>query len=307
MKQISFFILVLILLLGNPPKISAQAIQEENWGVKAGLVVNLGSHVNQIGVSVNAYGTYAFGQLNLGNSTTFSFSNLAKRKKFWENRITLGAMILGGKRDNESDFIWGGLHHQTRYQNAIGYNYLWYKDNRQSSQKSGGWTLQLSDFQLFFENDIFAGFGRDKFRTGHLQLAYRYDDFVFNTGIQLWTGETRGSRWEKTNLDKCPSGFRILEDLPYGRTSHGIFYVGANYKLPYENFASARIGFDSEQVRHAFQNRLSHDLLLLPKKVERKTPHYPRLNEDGCPVFFKDDIRKTRFYSQLGLNNIWSY
>ncbi|MEJ6798172.1 MAG: polymorphic toxin type 23 domain-containing protein [Crocinitomicaceae bacterium] len=302
----------LLLALAMPYVISlntafSQAFQESTWGLKAGLVMNVGAHTNQIGLRLNGYVNYSFTQINLENTTTFSLTNIAKRSKMWENRIALGGMLLAGTRSQQEDFVWGGLHHQSNYRHALGYNYLWYRDNSQTSQNSGGWTIQSSGFQLLFENDIFAGTGRDKYRTGHLQLAYQYEDFVFQTGIKLWTGETRGSRWEKIHLDKCPSGFRILADLPYGKTSHGIFYFGANYKLPYSNFASARIGIDSEQVRHTFQNRLSHDMILLPKGIERKTPHYPRLNEDGYPVFFKADIRKSRFYGQLGLNNVWSY
>jgi Bacterial toxin 23 len=285
----------------------AQAVQQKNWGLKLGLVLNLGSHVNQFGIKANVYGQYAFGQINLENTCTYSFTNLAKRNKLWENRLALGGMLLGGTRSKDTSFVWDALQHQTAYNNAIGYNFIWYRDNKESSQNSGGWTIQSSGFQLYFENDIFAGTGQDKFRTGHLQLAYQYEDFDFQLGIKLWTGETRGSRWDKVHLDKCPSGFRILEDLPYGKTSHGIFYLGANYKLPYYNIASAQLGFDSEQVRHIFQNRFSHDLILLPKSIERKTPHYPRLSEDGCASFEKKDMRKTKFYGQFGLNNVWSY
>lgn len=286
---------------------ASQVYEEKNWGIKAGIILNIGTHSNQLGFRFNAYANYAFAQINLQNTSTFSFSNLANRKNMLENRFSLGALLLGGKKNQEADFIWDGLRHQTKYQNAIGYNYLWYRDNQQTSQNSGGWTIQSSGFQLFFENDIFAGTGRDKFRTGHLQLAYRHKEFVFQTGVQLWTGETRGSRWEKVHLDKCPSGFRILEDLPYGKTSHGVFYGGISYKYENGNFISARLGIDSEQVRHAFQNRLSHDLILLPKTVERKTPHYPRLSQEGCPVFFKEDIREAKFYGQIGLNPVWSY
>ncbi len=285
----------------------AQSYQDKNWGARLGLVINIGTHTNQIGLKANVYANYAFAQINLENSSTFSLNNIGSRKKMWENRLAFGALLMGGTRDKDTSFIWGGLQHQTAYKNAIGYNYLWYRDNKQTSQNSGGWTIQSSGFQVFFENDIFAGTGRDKFRTGNLMLAYQYQDYNFNMGIKLWTGETRGSKWEKVHLDKCPSGFRILEDLPYGKTSHGIFSIGAQYKLPFGNYALAQIGIDSEQVRHVFQNRLSHDLILFPKSVERKTPHYPRLSEDGCAIFEKKDMRKNRFYGQIGTNSVWSY
>lgn len=300
-----FFFLFPLLL----SKISAdaQSYESKYWGVKLGVVAHLGTHVNQFGLRINAYATYAFTQVNIENTTTLSLTQLGGRKKLVENRVGLGTLLLGGIKNINTDFIWGTLHHQTSFKNALGYTYLWYRDNRSTSQNSGGWTLQSGNFQLFFENDIFAGTGRDKYRTGHLQIAYQQRDYSFQLGVQLWTGETRGSVWNKTPQENTPNGYRSLEKLPFGKTSHGILYAGLNYHLPATNFLSARIGFDSEQVRHVFQNRISHDLVFLPQKVERKTPHYPRLNADGTPVFSKKEMRKTRFYSQFGVNPLWSY
>ncbi|MDG2464130.1 MAG: hypothetical protein P8M61_03505, partial [Crocinitomicaceae bacterium] len=93
-----------------------QAFQESNWGVKAGLVMNVGAHTSQIGLRLNGYINYSFAQVNLENTTTFSLTNLAKRNKMWENRLALGGIILAGTRSQQEDFVWGGLHHQTNYQ-----------------------------------------------------------------------------------------------------------------------------------------------------------------------------------------------
>jgi hypothetical protein len=303
--KIFLYCLPPLLFLKN--KAEAQVFTDKNFGIKLGIVANFGTHVNQFGLQLNSYLNFNFVQINVGNTTTFSFTNLANRQNLIENRLSLGALILGGKKNQTSDFIWDGLRHQTSFQNAIGYNYLWYRDNKASNQNSGGWSVQFSNFQIFFENDIFAGTGRDKFRTGHLMIAYKYQDFNFQLGTKLWTGETRGSEWRKVHLNKCPSGFRILEDLPYGKTSHGILYGGISYNLQNGNTLNGQLGLDSEQVRHIFQNRLSHDMILFPKQIERKTPHYPRLDEFGCPVFFKEDMKKNKFYLQTGLNNTWSY
>jgi hypothetical protein len=285
----------------------SQEYTNKTIGLKLGILANFGSHSNQIGVQLNTYLNYGFAQLNAGNTLTFSFTNLANRKYFVENRSSLGLLLLGGRKRMESDFMWDGLRHQTKYENAVGYNFLWYRDNSGTSQNSGGWTAQFSNFQVFFENDIFAGTGKDKYRTGHLMLGYRYKEFNFQFGTKLWTGETAGSDWRKIHLDNCPSGFRLLEDLPYGKTSHGIAYGGLAYKMPSGNYITSQLGIDSEQVRHLFQNRLSHDMILFPKKMERKTPHYPRLDDFGCPVFFKEDAKKDKIYFKMGLNSVWSY
>jgi hypothetical protein len=54
-------------------------------------------------------------------------------------------------------------------------------------------------------------------------------------------------------------------------------------------------------VRHVFQNKLFHDLPFLPKKYQNQTPHYPRLNTEGLPVFTKNEVRKDKFYFSLGM------
>ncbi len=305
--NIHFNNILFVVFISTSLNVHSQQVTLDNAGIKIGLILNFGSHVNQLGVKIDAFANYQFFQINIGNSTTYSLNNLGTRKRFFENRLSLGASILGGKKNMEPDFIWGGLRHQTNYSNAIGYNYIWYRDNIGTSQNSGGWTFQLSHFQLFFENDIFAGTGRDKYRTGHLMLSYRNKNANFQLGTKLWTGETRGSEWVKTKSSACPNGFRILENLPFGKTSHGIFYGGITYLLPYGNTINGQIGIDSEQIRHGFQNKISHDLILFPKFIERKTPHYPRLDENGCIVHNKESIRKDKLYIQIGLNNLWSY
>jgi hypothetical protein len=50
-----------------------------------------------------------------------------------------------------------------------------------------------------------------------------------------------------------------------------------------------------------------HDLVFLPKKIERNTPHYPRVDSHGCTTFDPELRRKDRIYLQLGINNNWSH
>ena len=107
-------------------------------------------------------------------------------------------------------------------------------------------------------------------------------------------------------MDKCPSGVRCLDELPYGKTSHGIISFGASRKIVYNQIVTLKSGYDSEGTRHIVQNRVGHDLIFLPKGIQRNTPHYPRLNEDGMPVYTKKDVRKNRFFYQVNLNEVWS-
>lgn len=280
----------------------AQSFESSRFGGSIGLLVNIGSHERSVGISAKAYYQDYFYQFNLGTTFTRNTLSFGNRRKFWESRTYGGLVLLAGKRETVRDFELDGLNHQSNYNYGISYNYLIYSDNAGTSQLSGGWGLHLKAFSLRFENDVFGGQARDRFRTGHLIATYRLEQFKFSTGLYIWTGETRGSTWIKLAGEKMPGGYRSLEDLPYGRTSHGILYGGIQANIPGGNYVHLRAGLDSENIRHAFQNRFTHDLILLPKSVERNTPHYPRLDENGCPVFEKSKVRKDRFYLQFGMN-----
>jgi len=266
----------------------------------------MGTHVNNVGISVNTYYQAYFCQVNLGSTFTLNDYSYGSRKNFIESRSSLGLVLLAGKKELTPDFQLNGLLHNSTYNYGVSYNYVFYFDNAGTSQLSGGWGAHLKNLSILFENDVFGGQAKDRFRTGHFTVNYRYQDLKFTTGLYLWTGETANSVWQKVPLDQCPSGFRILEDLPYGRTSHGILYGGISMNLGLGQSGNFRVGWDSERVRHAVQNRFTHDLIFLPKSFKRNTPHYPRLDPNGCAVFDDSLIRKDKFYMQFGLNENWS-
>lgn len=273
-------------------------------GIQTGLVVNVGTHELAFGVLLKGFVGFDYAQLNLGNTFSWKFYSLGGRKRFFENRTYAGAALMAGKNNSIVDFELDGLGHQTQRDFGVAFNYLVYTDNAGTSQLSGAWGLHIKNVSIRFENDVFGGQAKDRFRTGILSVSYRQDWYKINAGMYIWTGETRGSFWEKSATSgKMPGGYRSLEDLPYGKTSHGIFYGGVQFLLPYGNIANLRIGADSEHFRHFLQNRLIHDLMFLPEKVKRNTPHYPRLDENGCPVFEKESVRKDKYFLQFGLND----
>lgn len=280
-----------------------QSFANNRYGSTIGLVMDFGTHVKSFGIVAKAYYTDYFYQFNISSSLTFNTFSYGNRKKFIENRNALGLILLAGKKESRADFVIDGLNHNTAYNYGVGFNYLWYFDNIGTTQVSGGWSAHIKNTSLYFENDVFGGQARDRFRTGYLVGSYKLENVKIQLGSFIWTGETRGSTWIKAPMLKMPNGYRSLEDLPYGKTSHGTAFVGLQMRLPYGQMAHLRYGIDSENVRNWFQNRLVHDLVLLPKKVERNTPHYPRLDENGCPVFDDADVRKTRFFMQFGLND----
>jgi hypothetical protein len=284
-------------------------------GAKVGVVINLGSHVNGFGINSSVFYSDYFYQINFGLQNKFNILSYGNRKLFTENRIAFGGLILGGKKNNSVDFDFHSLNHNTNYQYALGFNYLWYFDEVGTSQKSGSWSIHANQFSLLFENDVFGGQARDRFRSGILQISFRTNEIKYFTNLYIWTGETKNSSWIKEKTHIHPNGYRILEHLPYGKTSHGILNLGVLLNgsdltfqkrfLKSENY-SIKLGIDSEQIRHFFQNKISHDLILLPGKINRNTPHYPRLDEEGKPVFEKQKIRKNKVFFQFSTNENWS-
>ena len=291
-----FFILLL------SPLSFSQNYFNEHFGGSIGIVASFGTHTNKVGLSFNAFWTDFFVQTNINSQLSFNFNHLGNRKKFWEMRNSAGIMLLGGKKETMIDFQMNGLNHQTKYNYAVGFNYILYTDNVGTSQRSGAFGVHIKDFSIIHENDVFGGQAFDRYRTAQVLFSYRYLDYKFGVGIELWTGKTRNAPFYPMRNNKMRGGYKDLENMKYGKTSHGILYGSVIYNLPYQQNVFVKAGIDSEQIRHAVQNRFIHDLIFLPKKVKHNSPHYPRLDKDGCPVFKKERIRPNRLYLQLGSN-----
>lgn len=297
--------LSIFLLAGSA---NAQNYFSEHFGGSVGVVLNLGTHVDAVGINVKGYYTDYFVQLNTGTTFSFHPKSYGGRANFWESRTVFGAVLLGGKREQAINPMLDGLNHQTPYNLGIAYNFILYYDNVNTTQTSGAWGFHINRFSIMHENDFFGGRGEDRYRTGIAMINYRYQDWQFSAGLYIWTGDSRHGRWEKLSMKNCPNGFCILEDQPYGKTSHGIMYGSVTRHFDYGQNATMRIGVDSEHFRHAFQNRTFHDIFFLPQGLfKRSTPHYPRLDEHGCPTFDKENVRKDRFYFQLNANDNWSF
>lgn len=284
-----------------------QIFRDNGWGAQIGITANLGTHINQFGLKIQGYYNYEFVQINAGNQFLINATNLANRKNYIENRINIGAVFLAGKRNSTPTFILDGLNHQTEYDYGLGYNYLWYLDNADSYQVSGGFGFHVKQFSLLLENDIFSGNGRDRFRTSFTQLNYHNEMFNIKLNTQLWTGETWGTELQNLEENPYPKGYKDLRNTLYGRKSHGILSVGIDYHLFYGNSLSALVGIDSEKIRNGLQNRFMHDKPFIPKNWRKPNVHYPMLDKKGHPVHDKDAAKKSMFYFQFGLNQPTTY
>lgn len=282
---------------------AAQSRWTPHVGVKATLLIAFGSHQNTFGVKLDSYVGNQYLQINAGLTSRYFLTNLGNRKSFGELRISTGAVVMFGKPNNPINMDWDGVLHQTSSSYSIGYAHYWYLDRVGTSQRSGAWNLGIKRVDILLENDVFAGQAKDRFRTGSLVVSYRDSLYKASLGLTIWTGETAGTYWDRTPLPGAPNGMRDLTGKPYGKLNHGILYGEMKHRFVGMQTAGARLGWDSEQIRHVFQNKISHDLVLFPKSMKRNTPHYPRLNDAGNNVFSRKEARKPRFYFQTFLND----
>jgi hypothetical protein len=300
--RIKFFSILIL-----PLSLNAQLFKSPEFGWNTVISLQFGTHINSIGIQVNSYFTDRNYQLNFGEQLSFRISDLGQRMHFFQSRMSTGLVLLTGKQSTQRDFQLNGLYQNTKRNYGIAYNYIWYEDNKGSTQLSGGWGLHLKKISILVENDIFGGQGKDRFRTGSFDVSYRDSIWKFHAGFSIWTGETQHTDWQKITFSGCPNGYRSLEDTHFGKTSHGIGYVGLDYAFWSYQWLACKVGIDSERLRHQLQNRMLHDLIWLPKYLPRKTPHYPMLDENGCPVFEKWDARESNLFLEGGINTNWSY
>jgi hypothetical protein len=291
-------VIVFLFFFGN---LHGQFYASLKSGVQLSILYQVGSHQKGVGLRINAYCQSKFVQLNSAASLTYYYKSYGERKRFFENKNELGLVCFFGRENQFFDWQLSTMSHQTRHNWAISYSSIWYNDNSGTSQRSGAFGLQLKKISLILENDAFAGIATDRFRTGIFRVDYKDSLVKFGTGIYLWTGETNGVS-AKTIPGFPLKKYKDISTLPYGKTSHGIWYGQLQFLVSNAQYIQLKLGLDSEEIRNSLQNRFLHDLPFLPRKYQNQTPHYPRLNKDGLPLFTTIDTRKSRLYFSVGLN-----
>ena len=298
--------LVTIVIMLLPTLSKTQTIEKNGWGIKGGVSINLGTHIQRIGIMFQGYYFDSFIQGNIGTQSYYNFRTLGPKVKSWEIVPNIGVHAYWGSQENSffnPDFSTISIQSQSPY--AIGYSFKYYWDTKGTSQPSGLITVNIKNVIFSTENDIFVMAGEDKYRTGSLTLQYHNDMFSFYITSLMWTGARNKTKLIKSSDYPAPFGYLNISESKYGRISHGTLAIGARYSMNYHQTASAEIGFDSERIRHFFQNKVIHDMPMFPKKWNKAdNPHYPMLKEDGTPYLFKegDKLRKTKFYFQTGIN-----
>jgi hypothetical protein len=271
----------------------------QTGGIALKASINIGSHIQGVGLGIHGYLTFNHIQCTAGNDISFYLKSLGGRKCFWENRSYAGLFYGGGKAASISDFEWGNAVNYSKYTHQFGYSYLFYADNARTSQSSGAFAFEAHRNRLYFENDFFAGQGKDRFRTANLVFRHRELFYALTFGVRIWTGETSGVGAQQALVKGKTSYFKDLSNLSYGQTSHGILYVGTEYLVGLGQVLKFQCGMDAEGVRNVFQNNIGHAACLHLDKS--KAVKYPRLDGFGNPTFERGSVKSSETFFQLSL------
>jgi hypothetical protein len=271
------------------------------FGAQFSVVYQMGSHQKSIGLRANAFCQTKFFQVNSSSSLTYFPKSYGDRRNFIQNKNEIGAVCFFGAKNQFLSNQLSVLSHESRHDYSISFASIWYNDNARTSQRSGAFGIQVKKISLILENDAFAGIATDRFRTGFFQVKYKDSLFNFGSAVYIWTGETSGVSAKRipNSMDK---NYKDLSTLPFGRTSHGIWYVEGEMRVANSQLFQLKLGVDSEEIRNSVQNRFFHDLPFLPRRYQNQTPHYPRLNKDGLPVFTANEAKKVKNYFSVGFN-----
>ena len=286
-------IFLVLLIVFSKKSSTAQQYREGNFGINVGVVLALGTHFDRFGISLNSYYQKDAVQINSALKFYFNAKNLGPNQQYVEGVASLGVVYSYGAKDTNVNYFYTPISNQSPQKNSVGYAYNYYFNTIKTSQFTGTISIQVSDFNLIAENDIFAQPILDRFRTGAFLFQYRKDKFLYGINTTLFTGQM-GQRVTDENY---PFN-HVYENTvggKYTESSHGLLSAQVQYAGDYYQTYQGNIGVDSERIRHAIQNRLIHDMLSVWKHINA---HIPMLDIDGNQYLFKDGqkIKPMKFY-----------
>jgi hypothetical protein len=279
--------------------------RQQSFFANAGINLSLGTHINRIGVVLNAGYIVDHFQANAEARAYFNLRNLGPKKKYAEMTASLGVLYGYGKMNTWYNPFYNSVSNQTGYKYAFAYSYNRYWNKIRTSQGTGIIALQFDKITVINENDLFAPPSLDAFRTGGLLVQFQQDN-LFQAAISsaMWTGKMGF----KTASDDKHFRFGCYMDTTgtiYGNYSHGILSAQLKYYAGYGQNAQVNIGIDAEQVRNVIQNEVTHDMSFLPKKwIKNKNCHIPMLDDKDEQYLFKEvqKIKPAKFFFELGGN-----
>jgi len=281
---------------------NAQQYQEGKVGINIGVIFSIGTHIDRFGGVINAYYKTDHFQINPEFRVYFNAKNLGPNKPSIETILSLGAVYSYGSTDTLSNDFYNPVSNQTQHKNSFGYAYRLYFNDIKTSQKTGLISVEVDHINLIAENDLFAEPKLDRFRTGAFLLKYQKDNYQFAINTSLFTGKMG----ERITDENYPFN-HVYENTAGGKYtefSHGLLSAQFKYVDAFYQTYQVNAGIDSERVRHAIQNRLIHDILVLPKLTGNINAHVPMLDNKGKQYLFKEGqkVKPMKFYMNGFMN-----
>lgn len=278
-------------------KIQAQLEQGQNYGFNVGLVSAIGTHTHRFGVVIQGYYIYNFVQVNTSFRLYDNFKDLGPKGEHPEISAALGACFGYGKKNNEHNPFISSISNQMGYRNSIAYSYNVWLNKIKTSQVTGILALQFDHFSVIAENDLLAKPMLDRFRTGAFLLQYQNENFQYAVNCTMWTGQYRESVKNDSLFPYI--GYMSNNGGTYTDLSHGLLSAQIKYANEYGQYLQGNVGMDAEQVRDVMQNRLVHDMPLIPKKWNKaQNLHMPMIDSEGNQYLYRKNqkIRKPGLY-----------
>lgn len=278
--------------------------KNNNLGLNISANIALGSHFNRLGLTLNFFYLNDHFQTNSELRGYFNFKNLGPKNQYPEFVFSQG--ITYGYGDKQAFFnpFLNSSSNQTSYSNSFAYAYVGYFNKIKTQQQTGIIAIQISNFSILSENDIFAKPSLDRFRTGAFLIQYQVEDkYQFAINSSLWTGQM--GKKQQINSTKINSGCYLDTcNGVFSEISHGLLSLQLKYHLSYSNLINAitselitgnatnlqfNIGLDAEQIRNTIQNLIMHDAPFIPKKFRKqKNCHVPMIDANGHQFLFLD-------------------
>ncbi|MBI9062012.1 MAG: hypothetical protein JEZ14_08475 [Marinilabiliaceae bacterium] len=305
MKRFILICLLLIVFIGS-------GSCENGFGGKVGITFQLGTHVRRIGVMYQLYYFQELVQVSHGSSFQYVFKGLGPSLKRGEIQTFGGVQFYGGSSTDYTRYMLNEYSLMVGKTISGGYIWRYYFDQIKTSQATGGIQFTANGLTVVIENDLFGFYKghHDKYRTGAFAVMYAHNRMQVALQSTLWTGNARES--EKVRKGPYPSryGYKDLSKASYGNLSHGILAFRFDGIGAYNQTFRMESGIDAEQVRHFFQNRLVHDMII--RRPDFKFPgnaHVPMLQPNGMPYLYHPDhrIRPVKWYFQTGMNDFMFY
>ncbi|MFK7968987.1 MAG: polymorphic toxin type 23 domain-containing protein [Bacteroidia bacterium] len=281
---------------------------EGRAGVQFGVSTSIGSRLNRLGVFAEGYylvhDRFQLGASLRGYQVLNGYGPQGQRGEF---QASLAGLVGFGKNKELKAPFFSYVSNYTQGEGFLAYSLNVYLDNVETSQVTATLGLGHGGLFLWLENDALADGIRDRFRTATFLLGYENEDTRFAINSLMWTGDPSSKGRTNIAAKDYPGRYGAvnLEKAKHGDCSHGILSLQVQRRIAGNQIMRLDLGIDAEQIRHALQNRLIHDAIIIPSWLFNiKNRHVPMLDSQGKPYLFKEDqkIRKALPFGMLSLN-----